>query len=407
MAPAALSVDQIATYCSCTRCAVGSPFAFSKVMPGGVEAGGRHGVAVAHVEEVVDVAVEEGDREPPERLLHRRAVEVVDPVQRRLADVVVDGIGVGREEVGRAPHLVRVDEQLRRQLAQHLHLAVGLGLGPREPVAVHVEAVCVAPGVGLAPVGVLRRQHDDDRVVEDLLRRAVGARGELVEHPQRGVGAALLTTVHVAGDPEDRRHRADDLACLSLGRPGVAEPSEVAADPVEPGRGHPLLLPDDGIAQRAPLDRGGEDAVDDLRARGGDRGEIGVRLLRRDVAVAQVDADDVARGGDARVERRSRERVARRSARHRRSPRRSRRPCPGGRRRDQQRGCERQRSHPASQSDQVSGAPALHDDPHRADGKCWSSTEPPAAEVRQWIHMDGHNTRSRTGSGDVVDARSR
>ena len=92
----------------------------------------------------------------------------------------------------------------------------------------------------------------------------------------------------------------------------LRQPPEVTSDAVQPGGGHPLLLADDGIPQGAPLDGGGEHPVDDLRARRGDGGEVVVGLLRRDVTVAEVDADDVARGGHACVQRRGGERVTRR-----------------------------------------------------------------------------------------------
>ena len=182
---------------------------------GGAEAVGRHGVAVARVEEVVGVVVEVRDPALVELVLHRRAVDVVDPVDRRVGDVVVDRVRVGREEVRLGAHLVGVDEQHARVAAQQLDLAVGLGLGAREPVAVHVEAVEVAARVGLAPVRVLGRQDHDDRLVEDPLGGAVGAVGELVEHAQRRVGAALLAAVHVGGDPQDRRVRGGDLRRLA------------------------------------------------------------------------------------------------------------------------------------------------------------------------------------------------
>ena len=200
----------------------GSPVALLEGHARGVEAGAGDRVAVAHVEQVVEVTVEVGDVEALEGLGHRTAVDVVDPVQRGLADLVIHRVGVRREEVGRTAHLVGVDEQLRRQLSQHLELGVGLGLGAREPVAVHVEAVGVATRVGLPAVRVLRRQYDDDRVVEDLLSRAVAAGGQLVEDAQRRVGAALLAAVDVAGDPENGRHLADDPAGLGLGCPLVS-----------------------------------------------------------------------------------------------------------------------------------------------------------------------------------------
>ena len=338
---------------------------------GRVEAGGGDGVAVAHVEQVVDVAVEVRDGEALERGLDRRADLVIDPLERGLADVVVDRVGVGREEVRRPAHLVGVDEDLRRQLPEHLELAVGLRLGAGEPVAVHVEAVGVAPGVRLPSVRVLRRQDDDDRIVEDLLGGAVGAGGELVEHPQGGVGAALLTPVHVPRDPQDRRHRADDLAGLRLGGAVVAQPRDVTPDLAQPGLGHPLLLPHDRVAQWAALDGGREHPVDDVRARRGDGGEVAVGLLRRDVAIPEVDADHVPRRGDARIQGWRGERIALswRLGADRIGHRR------GGRGRPRRRGgreqgrCERYRSPPTGQSCQGSGAAATHGDPQRSSGR--------------------------------------
>ena len=134
----------------------------------GAEAVRRHRVAVAGVEEVVDVVVEVRDPARVELVLHRRPVQVVDPAHRLVGDLVVDRVRVGREEVaGGVAHLVRIDEQHGRVAAQHLDLAVRFRLRAGKPVAVHVEPVCVAPRVGLAAVGVLRRQDHHDRLVED------------------------------------------------------------------------------------------------------------------------------------------------------------------------------------------------------------------------------------------------
>ncbi len=215
--------------------------------------GGGHGVAVAHVEEVVDVAVEVRDALTVELGLHRRAVDVVDPVHRLVGDLVVDRVGVGREEVGRPAHLVGIDEQRARVLAQELDLGVGLGLGACEPVAVHVEPVEVAAGVGLAAVRVLDRQEHDDRVVEDLARGAVVAVGQLVEDPQRAVGAGLLAAVHVGGHPQDRRVAAGDLprppgrrARVTQGLCGTLDVAQLAAAEM-------VRLADDRPAQLAAL----------------------------------------------------------------------------------------------------------------------------------------------------------
>ena len=102
-----------------------------------------------------------------------------------------------------------VDEQHRRVLADDLELAVGLRLGAGEPVAVHVEAVQVAPLLELAAVRVLDRQDHDEGVVQDLPDHAVIAGGEVVQDAQGRIRAALLAAVDVAGHPQDRRGVVD------------------------------------------------------------------------------------------------------------------------------------------------------------------------------------------------------
>ena len=142
---------------------------------GRAEAGGRHGVAVAHEEHVVGVVVEValgGDRRRRRRRCSRSRLvglaDPVDPVDRLVGDLVVDRVGVRREEVLPAAHLVRVDEDLRRVAAQQFDLAVGLRLGAGEPVAVQVEAVLVLPPRRVAAVRVLGRHDDGDEVVVAL-----------------------------------------------------------------------------------------------------------------------------------------------------------------------------------------------------------------------------------------------
>ena len=245
-----------------------------------------HGVAVAHVEQVVDVPVEVRDALPVELGLHRRAVDVVDPVHRLVGDLVVDRIGVRREEVGRPAHLVRVDEQRARVLAQELDLAVGLGLGASEPVAVHVEPVEVAAGVRLAAVRVLDRQEHDDRVVEDLPGRAVVAVGELVEHAHGCVGARLLAAVDVGGDPEDGGIATGDLSRLSCRGARVTQRLGRALDVAQRTAAELIRLTHDGPAQLASLLRGLiERAGDDTLARRVHRVHVGVRLIGGHLAV--------------------------------------------------------------------------------------------------------------------------
>ena len=140
-----------------------------------MEALGRHGVAEHDREEVVRRAVEVLDPLAVELGRDGRAVELVDPVVGRVGDLVIFRVRVRREEVVRQAEFVRVDEEHRWVLPDDLQLAVGLGLGPGEPVAVHVEAVEVAPLTDLAPVGVLGRQDHDKRVGEDLVDHAVAA----------------------------------------------------------------------------------------------------------------------------------------------------------------------------------------------------------------------------------------
>ena len=135
--------------------------------PRGVEAHRRDRVAEDRREEVVRRAVPVLDPLEVELVRDRGAVQLVDPPVGGVGSLVVLGVGVGREEeVGRA-ELVGVDVEHRRILAKQLELAVGLGLRSCEPVAVHVEAVEVAPRVLLAAVGVLDRQDHDDGVGQE------------------------------------------------------------------------------------------------------------------------------------------------------------------------------------------------------------------------------------------------
>ncbi len=173
--------------------------------PGTVEPHGGNGVTEDAGEEVVGRAVVVAQTLEVEPLGDRRRVSVEDPVVGGVRGLVVLGVGVRGEEVVLVPELVCVDEEHGRVLAQQLHLAVGLRLGPREPIPVHVEAVGVTTDVAYPAIGVLRRHDHDDGVVEDGLNRAVGAVGQLVQHLECGVRTALLVAVHVGRDPQDRR----------------------------------------------------------------------------------------------------------------------------------------------------------------------------------------------------------
>ena len=204
---------------------------------------------------------------------------------------MVDRVGVGREEVARAAHLVVVDEQLARVAPQQLDLGVGLGLGAREPVAVEVEAVRVLAAVGDAAVRVLGGQDHHDRRVEHVRRGAVAPVGELVERAQGGVQAALLAAVHVAGDPQGRGRAVDDPAHLARGRVGVLQPRGGLADGGEAVGGDVAATADDRVAQWAALDRAPE--------RGRDHAVRGV-VDRREVGVGGLDRDLVLQAGAGR-----------------------------------------------------------------------------------------------------------
>ena len=261
------------------------------------EAVRRHRVAVAGVEEVVDVVVEVRDPARVELVLHRRPVQVVDPAHRLVGDLVVDRVRVRREEVaGGVAHLVRVDEQHGRIAAQQLDLAIRLGLRAGEPVAVHVEPVGVAPGVGLATVGILRRQDHHDRLVEDPLRRAVATVRELVEDAQRRVGPALLAAVHVAGHPQDRGALGRDPRRLGRGSARVHQGCGRAPDALEAPRRHVRGAADDRVPQRPALHRRGGDTGRHARARPVDREQVLIGLGGRDVARAELDPDHLLRG---------------------------------------------------------------------------------------------------------------
>jgi hypothetical protein len=180
---------------------------------------------------------------------------------------------------------VGVDEERAGQLAQQLDLAVGLRLGAREPVAVHVEAVHVAARVELAAVGVLDRQQHDDGVVEDLPRGAVVPVGQLVQDAQRGVGAGLLAPVDVRRHPQDRRIPAGDGAGLARRGARVAQALGGVRDAGERAAVEAVAVADDRPAQLAALPAPlVERARDHALARAVDGVHVRVGLIGRDLA---------------------------------------------------------------------------------------------------------------------------
>ena len=162
---------------------------------------------------------------------------------------------------------------------QQLHLRVGLRLRAREPVAVEVEAVVVLAPRRLAPVRVLRRHDHGDDVVVELADVAVGARGELVEDLQLGVGAALLVAVDVARQPHDRGRVAQAVVAPAA---ALAQRDEALADAAQLGRAHVLARGDDRDLER-PAGPGGADVEgDDAVGRRVDRLHVADDLLARD-----------------------------------------------------------------------------------------------------------------------------
>jgi hypothetical protein len=222
---------------------------------------------------------------------HRGAEDVVGEVHRLGRHLVVDRIRGRREEEVVPALLVGVDMHDTRVLAQQLELPLGLALRPREPVAVHVEEVGVLPRLGLATVGVLCRDDPDEGVVEDLRRGAVGAVGELVKDAQLRIGAALLASVDVAHQPDDRRRRGGEPGRVGGRRVRVAEALRRLADRQEPCRRDVLRLADERVAQRASLPGRREDTAHDARARGVDGLHVLVGLGRGHLLRAEREAE--------------------------------------------------------------------------------------------------------------------
>ncbi len=259
--------------------------------PAAAEPDAWDGVPVDHREEVVDLVVEVLDVLPVELGPHRSAEEVVGEVHRLGRHLVVERIRGRREEEVVSALLVGVDVHDAGVPAQQLELPVGLALRPREPVAVHVEEVGVLTRLGLATVGVLRRDDPDERVVEDLRRSAVGAVRELVEDAQLRVGAALLAAVDIAHQPEDRRRLGGEAGGLRRRCRGVAEALRRRLDRREPGGRHVPRLADERVAQWATVPRRREDTADDARARGVDRLHVLVGLGRGHLLGAEPEAE--------------------------------------------------------------------------------------------------------------------
>jgi hypothetical protein len=249
--------------------------------PGALEAVRGHGVVVFGREEVVDLPVKEVPSLPLVGVRERPAVDVVDPGQDLVGDLVVDGIVVRREEGLVVAELMAVDQQDRRIAPHELHFGVGLRLRPREHVPVEVEPVGVSPRVRLAPVGVLDGDDEHHGVVEDPIDDAIVPIGELEEDPQRSVGPALLVTVHIGDDPRDGGRRGGELIDPFDRRLGVADLDRRAPDGGEPRSRHVVGPAHDRVAKGTPLDRGAVGSGGDAVRGGGDRVDVEGRLPRR------------------------------------------------------------------------------------------------------------------------------
>ena len=182
-----------------------------------------HGIGEDRREEVVAVTlVEVVPSAPLELLGHGRTVDVVDVVDLSVCHLVIDGVVGRREECPIEAELVMVGQHERRILAHELDLAVGLGLGATEMVAVEIERVVVAAKVERPPVGILDRDHDHHGVLEDPVHDTVVAIGETVDERDDGVCAALLVAVDVPAHPQERRRRVGEVLTRDFGVEGSA-----------------------------------------------------------------------------------------------------------------------------------------------------------------------------------------
>ena len=200
------------------------------------------GVAIAGVEQVIDLAGEIG---LPARIKGGGVVTADQLVGTDLrgGEVGAEGLGGGREEVGLVPaHFVQVDDDHRVPLPNRGDLAAGLGLREGEPVAIEVEHVVVHPparprlvmlgrlpvGIGCdagggeeivhearPPVGVLHRVDDHDGAGHDLGGTRIVLRGEqVIGSHQRGVGRGDLVAVDAIGEPcHGHRHAVAGSSC--------------------------------------------------------------------------------------------------------------------------------------------------------------------------------------------------
>ena len=136
----------------------------------------------------------------------------------------------------------------------------------------------VAPGLVLAAVRVLGGRDHDDSVVEDLLRRAVIAIGELVENAQVGVGSRFLVSVDVPCEPEDRGRARGEVRGLTGRRKRIPQRCGVRTNRREAGGSHVLRTADNRVVELSTFPRCGELTAHDARTARVERGDVGVDL---------------------------------------------------------------------------------------------------------------------------------
>jgi hypothetical protein len=263
--------------------------------PGSAERGRRDGVAIDHGKEVEHLVREELNVLARELRRKCVAVEEVLPAHRLRRDLVVRRIGGWREKVVVGAHLVGVDIKHAGIAPEQLKLGVGLDLGAREPVAVHVEPIRVLPRLRLASVWILGRDDPDDGVLEDLSRRAVVAGGELVENAQLGVGRALFAAVDVPHEPKHDGRRTRQPFRFSRGSLGIPQFAHRLLDGGESCGRDVLWVTDERVAHLAPLPRGSKGAADDAIAGRVDGIDVCIRLGRGHLARAERKAQDLLR----------------------------------------------------------------------------------------------------------------
>ena len=242
----------------------------------------------------------------------------------------IQRVGRRREVVAVvAALLVQVDVHLRKVLERHPDAATRFGLRLREPVAVHVEQIVVRPsarprlvvlgvvgcGVGVggltlqiledeprAPVGILHRIDQHERVLEHRIHAGVTTGGQqVIRLEQRGIARADLVPVHAVHEPHHDRCRGHEAVGLGWREPTwIGQAFDVGLHLVElrdafgaayheqPQR---AALPGHGIlGEPGPVGRGLRECA-----------QVGGDLFGCGHLVARRMTDDLLQRGDSRV----------------------------------------------------------------------------------------------------------